>query len=105
MNPNIQTSKGFSGKNFNYQGSKPKLRLYKSEDSSRNRNPNSFAPCPNVDSCLKREIKSRKGEKAGDAFVESNNGGLQYVKNIGKRPAILHVDVVSVVGMPTTINK
>jgi len=27
------------------------------------------------------------------------------VKNVGKKPAILHVGVVSVVGMPTAINK
>ena len=43
--------------------------------------------------------------KAGDAFIESNNGGPHYVKNVGKKPAILHVGGVSVVGMPTTINK
>ena len=43
--------------------------------------------------------------KAGDAFIESNNGGGHYVKNVGKKPAILHVGVVSVVGMPTAINK
>ena len=43
--------------------------------------------------------------KAGDAFIESNKGGAHYVKNVGKKPAILHVGVVSVVGMPTAINK
>ena len=45
--------------------------------------------------------------KAGDAFIESNNnnGAPHYVKNVGKKPAILHVGVVSVVGMPTAINK
>ena len=43
--------------------------------------------------------------KAGDAFIESNNGDAHYVKNVGKKTAILHVGVVSVVGMPTTINK
>ena len=43
--------------------------------------------------------------KAGDAFIESNNGGPHYVKNVGKKPAILHVGVVSVVGMPTAINE
>ena len=42
--------------------------------------------------------------KAGDAFVESNNGGAHYVKNIEKKPAILHVIVVSVVGMHMIIN-
>ena len=43
--------------------------------------------------------------RAGDVFVESNNGGEHYVKSIGKKPAILHVGVISVVGVPTTINK
>ena len=43
--------------------------------------------------------------KAGDASIESNNGKGHYVKNVGKKPAILHVGVVSVVGMPTAINK
>ena len=43
--------------------------------------------------------------KAGDAFIESNKGGPHYVKNVGKKPAVLHVGVVSVVGMPTAINK
>ena len=41
--------------------------------------------------------------RAGDVFVESNNGGEHYVQNIGKKPAILHVGVISVVGVPTTI--
>ncbi len=43
--------------------------------------------------------------KAGDAFIESNNGRTYYVKNVGKKQAILHVGVVSVVGMPTAINE
>ena len=55
-------------------------------------------------------LKHVRGEeintfKAGDAFIESNNGAPHYVKNVGKKPAILHVGVISVVGMPTTINK
>ena len=55
-------------------------------------------------------LKHVRGEeinffKAGDAFVESNNGSAHYVKNIGKKPVILHVGVVSVVGKPTTINE
>ena len=43
--------------------------------------------------------------KSGDVFVESNNGGNYYVKSLGKKPAILNVTVISVVGVPTTINK
>ena len=55
-------------------------------------------------------LKHVRGEeinffKAGDAFIESNNGGAHYVKNVGNKPAILHVGVLSVVGMPTAINK
>ena len=43
--------------------------------------------------------------RAGDVFVESNNGGEHYVKSIRKKPAILHVGVISVVEVPTTNNK
>ena len=43
--------------------------------------------------------------RAGDAFIESNNGAPHYMKNVGKYPAILHVGVVSVAGMTTAINK
>ena len=58
----------------------------------------------------KGRLKHVKGEeinffKAGDAFIEINNGGPHYVKNVGKEPAILYVGVVSVVVMPTAINK
>ena len=54
-------------------------------------------------------LKHVKGEeinffKAGDAFIERSNVGANYVKNIVKKTAILHVGVVSVVGMPTVIN-
>ena len=46
-------------------------------------------------------LKHVRGEeinffKASDAFIDSNNGG-NYVKNVGKMPAVLHVGVVSVV--------
>ena len=55
-------------------------------------------------------LKQVRGEeinffKAGDAFIERKNGGSHSVKNVGKKPAILHVGVVSVVGMPTAINE
>ena len=43
--------------------------------------------------------------KASDAFINNNYGGTHYVKNVGKKPAILHVGVVSVVGIPTPINE
>ena len=55
-------------------------------------------------------LKNVRGEeinffKAGYAFIESNNGGPHYVKNVGNKPALLHVGVVKVFGMATTINK
>ena len=58
----------------------------------------------------KGRLKHVRGEKinffkAGDAFIESNNGGAHYLKNVGKTPVILHVGVVSIVGMPKAINK
>ena len=43
--------------------------------------------------------------KAYDTFVESNNRGVHHVKNVEKNAVLLHVCVVSAVGMPTTINK
>ena len=43
--------------------------------------------------------------RAGDVFVESNNGGGHYVQSIEKNPTILHNGFISVVGKPTTIDK
>ena len=45
-------------------------------------------------------LKHVRGEesnffKAGDAFIKSNNGVPHYVKNVGKKPAILHFGIVS----------
>ena len=56
------------------------------------------------------KLKHLRGEeinffKADDAFIEINNGAPHFVKNVGKKPAILHVGVISVVGMPTAINE
>ena len=106
----IQTSKGLSGKNFNYQEGKPELRLLKVKIPAGIETPIHTHPAPMMIHVTRGRLKHVRGKeinffKAGDAFVESNNGGAHYVKNIGKKPAILHVGVVSVVGMPTTINK
>ena len=106
----IQTSKGLSGKNFNYLEGKPELRLLKVMIPAGMKTPIHTHPSPMLIHVTRGRLKHVRGEeinffKAGDAFVESNNGGAHYVKNIGKKPAILHVGVVSVVGMPTAINK
>ena len=108
--PIIQTSKGLSGKNFNYQEGKPELRLLKVKIPVGLKTPIHTYPYPMLIHVTRGRLKHVRGEeinffKAGDAFIESNNGGAHYVKNIGKKPAILHVGVVSVVGMPTAINK
>ena len=108
--PLIQTSKGLSGKNFNYLEGKPELRLLKVKIPVGMKTPIHTHPSPMLIHVTRGRLKHVRGEeinffKAGDAFVESNNGGAHYVKNIGKKPAILHVGVVSVVGMPTAINK
>ena len=108
--PLIQTSKGLSGKEFNYQEGKPELRLLKVIIPAGMKTPIHTHPAPMLIHVTRGRLKHVRGEeinffKAGDAFVESNNGSAHYVKNIGKKPVILHVGVVSVVGMPTAINK
>ena len=110
VTPLIQTSEGLSGKNFNYLDGKPELRLLRVMIPVGVETPIHTHPAPMLIYVTRGKIRHVRGEeinffKAGDAFVESNNGGAHYVQNIGKKPVILHVGVVSVVGMPTTINK
>ena len=108
--PLIQSSKGLSGKNFNYLEGKPGLRLLKVKIPVDLKTPIHTHPSPMLIHVTRGRLKHVRGKeinffKAGDAFIESNNGGPHYVKNVGKNPAILYVGVVSVIGMPTTINK
>ena len=108
--PIIKSSKGLSGKNFKYIGGKPELRLLKVKIPVGLKTPIHTHPSPMLIHVTRGRLKHVRGEeinffKAGDAFIESNNGGAHFVKNVGKKPAILHVGVVSVVGMPTAINK
>ena len=108
--PLIQSSKGLNGKKFNYLDGKPELRLLKLKIPVGMKTPIHTHPSPMLIHVTRGRLKHVSGEeinffKAGDAFVESNKGGAHYVKNVGKKPAILHVGVVSVVGMPTAINK
>ena len=108
--PIIQSSKGLSGKNFNYLEGKPELRLLKVKIPVGLKTPIHRHPSPMMIHVTRGRLKHVRDEeinffKAGDAFIESNNGGAHYVKNIGKKPVIFHVGVVSVVGMPTAINK
>ena len=106
----IQSSKGLNGKNYNYLEGKPELRLLKVKIPVGLKTPTHTHPSPMLIHVTRGRLKHVRGEeinffKAGDAFIESNNGGPHYVKNVGKKPAILHVGVVSVVGIPMAINK
>ena len=106
----VQSSKGLSGKNFNYLEGKPELRLLKVKIPVGLKTPIHTHPSPMLIHVTRGRLKHVRGEeinffKAGDAFIESNNGSSHYVKNVGKKPAVLHVGVISVVGMPTAINK
>ena len=108
--PIIQSSKGLSGKNFNYLEGKPELRLLKIKIPVGLKTPIHTHPSPMLIHVTRGRLKHVRGNeinffKAGDAFVESNNGGAQYVKNVGKNLALLPAGVVSVVGMPIAINK
>ncbi len=108
--PIIQSSKGLSGKNFNYLEGKPESRLLKVKIPVGLKTPIHTHPSPMLIYVTRGRLKHVRGEeinffRAGDAFIESNNGGAHYVKNAGKKPAILHVGVVSVVGIPTAKNK
>ena len=105
----IQSSKGLSGKNFNYLKGKPELRLLKVKIPVGLKTPIHTHPSPMLIYITRGRLKHVRGEeinffKAGDAFIESNKGG-PLCENVGKKPAILHEGVVSVVGMPTAINE
>ena len=108
--PLIQTSKGLSGEKFNYLEGEPELRLLKVKIPVGLKTPIHRHPSPMLIHVTRGKLKHVRGRvintfRAGDVFVESNNGGEHYVQSIGKKPAILHVGVISVVGMPTTINQ
>ena len=106
----IKTSKGLSGENFNYLEGEPELRLLRVKIPVGVKTPIHKHPAPMLIHVTRGRLKHVRGRvintfRAGDVFVESNNGGEHYVKSIGKKDAILHVGVISAVGVPTTINK
>ena len=106
----IKTSKGLSGENFNYLEGEPELRLLRVKIPVGVKTPIHKHPSPMLIHVTRGRLKHVRGRvintfRAGDVFIESNNGGEHYVKSIGKKAAILHVGVISAVGVPTTINK
>ena len=106
----IKTSKGLSGEKFNYLEGEPELRLLRVKIPVGVKTSIHKHPSPMLIHVTRGRLKHVRGRvintfRAGDVFVESNNGGEHYVKSIGKKAAILHVGVISAVGVPTTINK
>ena len=76
--PIIQSSKGLSGKNFNYLDGKPELRLLKVKIPVGLKTPIHTHPSPMLIHVTRGRLKHVRGEeinffKAGDAFIESNN--------------------------------
>ena len=77
--PIIQSSKGLSGKKFNYLEGKPELRLLKVKIPVGLKTPIHTHPSPMLIHVTRGRLKHVRGEeinffKAGDAFIESNNG-------------------------------
>ena len=78
--PIIQSSKGLSGKNFNYLEGKPELRLLKVKIPVGLKTPIHTHPSPMLIHVTRGRLKHVRGEeinffKADDAFVESYNEG------------------------------
>ena len=78
--PIIQSSKGLSGKNFNYLKGKPELRLLKVMIPIGLKTPIHTHPSPMLIHVTRGRLKHVRGEeinffKVGDAFIDSNNGG------------------------------
>ena len=77
----IQSTKGLSGKNFNYLDGKPELRLLKVKIPVGLKTPIHTHPSPMLIYVTRGRLKHLRGEKtkffkAGDAFIKSNNGPL-----------------------------
>ena len=78
--PIIQSSKGLSGKNFNYLEGKPELRLLKVKIPVGLKTSIHTHPSPMLIHVTRGRLKHVRDEeinffKAGDAFIESNNEG------------------------------
>ena len=87
--PIIQISKGLSGKIFNYLEGKPELRLLKVKIPVGLKPPIHTQPSPMLIHLTRGRLKHVRGEeinffKAGDAFIESNNGAPTMWKMLGR---------------------
>tara|TARA_B100000965_G_scaffold398550_1_gene416847 strand:- start:370 stop:798 length:429 start_codon:yes stop_codon:yes gene_type:complete len=109
--PLIQSTKGLSGKKISYpRWKQAELRLLKVKIPVRLKTPLHIHPSPMLVYVQQGKLKHSRGEtinyfRAGESFIESNNGSAHFVESVGKKPAVLLVVVSSAVGLPTTINK
>ena len=107
----IKTTKGLDGKNISYpRWKQAELRLFKVIIPVGQKTPLHIHPAPMIIYIDQGELKHTRGQNISyfsekQSLVESNNGEVHFVENIGKNEAILFIAVSSVVGMPTTINK
>ena len=95
--PIIQSSKGLSGKNFNYLEGKPELRLLKVKIPVGLKTPIHTHTSPMLINVTRGRLKHLRGEeinffKAGDVFIESSNGAPTLLKMLGRsRPYLMLV--------------
>ena len=107
----IKTTKGLDGKNISYpRWKQAELRLFKVIIPIGQKTPLHIHPAPMIIYIDQGQLKHTRGQNISyfsekQSLVESNNGEVHFVENIGKNEAILFIAVSSVVGMPTTINK
>ena len=107
----IKTTKGLDGKNISYpRWKQAELRLFKVIIPVGQKTPLHIHPAPMIIYIDQGELKHTRGQNISyfsekQSLVESNNGEVHFVENIGKNEAILFIAVSSAVGMPTTINK
>ena len=107
----IKTTKGLDGKKISYpRWKQAELRLFKVIIPVGQKTPLHIHPAPMIIYIDQGELKHTRGQNISyfsekQSLVESNNGEVHFVENIGKNEAILFIAVSSVVGMPTTINK
>ena len=111
VTPLIQSKKGLSGKKISFpRWKQAELRLLKVNIPVGLKTPLHVHPAPMLVYVQQGKLKHTRGEtinyfSAGESFIESNKGSPHFVESVGKKPAILFVNVSSAVGLPTTINR
>ena len=111
VTPLIKSTKGLSGKKISFpRWKQAELRLLKVSIPVGLKTPLHIHPSPMLVYVQQGKLKHSRGEtinyfKAGESFIESNNGSPHMVESVGKNPAVLFVGVSTAVGLPTTINK